>query len=157
FTTDGRLLQSLFHFEGFDTCGQNGDNPADDVVLKREEIAEIAVKSFGPERYSISSMNEARGDADALVRPADAAANQILGIEPARPALARLGVLPHRRLGDDRKVGETGKLSTQIFCKPSGEVKVVRIATGLFERQDGDRGLWPASRDGRRRRFGRRG
>jgi hypothetical protein len=141
-------MQGLFHLEGFDTCSQHADNPADDVVLKREEIAELPVKSFGPERYSISSMNEARGDADALVRPADAAANQILGIEPARPALARLGMLPHRCLGDDRKVGETGKLGCQIFRKSSGEVKALRIAAGLFERQNGDRGLGPANGNG---------
>lgn len=37
---DGRLLQSLFHLEGFDPCGQHGDNPADYIVLKCEEVAD---------------------------------------------------------------------------------------------------------------------
>ena len=80
---DGGLLKSLRHLEGLDAGGQRGDEPLHDIVLQREHVAEIAVETLGPKHCAMGGINEARGDAHAIVRPPHAAAHQVVDVERA--------------------------------------------------------------------------
>ena len=121
---------------------QRADDLLDHLVLRREDVREIAIEPLGPEMPAAAGIDELRRDAHAIAGLADAAleheahaqvASDLLHLD--RPALVAEGGVArdHEQGRNLREVGD------QVFGHAVAEIFLLRIAAHVLERQDGDR------------------
>jgi hypothetical protein len=121
-----------------------GHDIAGDVLLKVEEVIELAVVALGPNMAPGLAVDQLGRDPDPFGGSADATFEdetnpELLGNPPHVDRLALVG--EGRVAGDDEEARKARQLGDDIFGNPIGEVVLLRVAGHIRERQDSDGGL----------------
>ena len=128
-------------------CGQqsrldDSGYAARDLVLHRENVAELAVVAFGPMVAAAYRVDELRGDAQALALTAHAAFEDVADTKlPANQADVGVlaFVLKGRVARDDEQPANARKSGDQVLGDAVGKVLLVSIVAHVDERQNRDR------------------
>jgi hypothetical protein len=120
-----------------------GDDPLGDVVLDREDVAQLAVVAFGPDMLAGLRVDELARDPEPLPGRPDAALEHVAHPEIARdladihgPALVDEG----RVARDHEEPAQPRERGDDVLAQSVGEEILRGIAAEIGERQDRDRG-----------------
>ena len=150
-----RFLTPLGHI---DLAREPRGDRAGDLILKIEQVLELQVEPVGPQRGLGGRVDELDGDAKALIRPAQTAAENVAHAEAALDLLGRIGAQVEqegRMPRDHHQVAEPREAGDDILGDALAEVVVAGIAGEVGQRQDRDRRM--ADRFGQRTLAGRAG
>ena len=131
------------------------DNVAGDLILHGEDVAQLAVVPLGPDMLASRGVDELTGDTNSPAGSPDAALEDVTDAEflgdPADVHGSSL-VGEGRVARDDEEPAQAGQCRDDVLGDPVREVVLLRIATHVGERQDGDRWGVGDLRGSRRRR-----
>jgi hypothetical protein len=124
----GRFLTPFGHV---DLAREPRRDRAGDLILQIEQVLELQVEPIGPQRGFGGRVDEFDGDAKALVRPAQAAAENVAHAEAALDLLGRIAAQVEqegRVPRDHHQVAEPGEAGDDVFGDALAEMVVAGIA-----------------------------
>ena len=122
---------------------QRGRDGPGDLVLNREHVFHVAVKSLRPDVAAVVSGDQLAGDADAVAGLADTAFEDVRHTESLGD-LANVGVLALEGegggTGDDAQIGDVRQHVDDLFGQAVAEVFLLLVAAHVGEGEHGDGG-----------------
>src|SRR5262245_21603426 len=134
-------------------CGQDGDNRAHHLILNGKDILEVTIVVLGPAMRTRGSIDQLRGNSNAVAAAPYAAFQHIAYAQFASylPHIDRLVlVLEAGVAGDDKQLGEAGQLSDDVVDDAVDQIFLLWMGSQVGERKHGNRGFV------RKRKFWRR-
>ena len=112
------------------------------IILKSEDVAQVALEALSPQMLSLIGVNQLRGDPYPLPRPEYRAFNDRIRAELARNFRNRLPgafIARGRVARDHPHLGNPAQIGDQFICHSIGEVFLRRVAREIVEGQDCER------------------
>jgi hypothetical protein len=125
-----------------ETASKSGHDGARDLVLDREDIAELSVVFVGPDLVPIFRVHEPRADSDPIRCRPDTALDQHRDVQCfANGGRTEVRMLQRERRGarNDAQPVDFAQCRVQLFRHSIREVLVLSIITQVCERENGDR------------------
>ena len=120
---------------------QRLDDRFRDLVLQREDVAQVAVVALGPDVVAGGAIDQLRGDAHAAARLAHAALEHVLHLELARHLrhVDELALVHERAVArDDGQRRDLAQVGDDVLGDAVAEVLLLGIAAHVDERQHAD-------------------
>ena len=127
-----------------DSRCHSADNPSGNLVLNRENVLQISVKSLRPQVSSTACLDELGCDPDSATCFPNAAFYYVVDVQflANSTQIGRLAlVLKGRIASDHRESVEAAQFSDYVLGDAVGEVLLLRIARHVGERQNGNGGF----------------
>src|SRR5262245_19916907 len=125
-------------------CGQDGDNRAHHIILNGKDILEVTIVVLGPAMRTRGSIDQLRGNSNAVAAAPYAAFQHIAYAQFASylPHIDRLVlVLEAGVAGDDKQLGEAGQLSDDVVDDAVDQIFLLWMGAQVGERKHGIEGL----------------
>jgi len=138
----------------------HADDVVRDLVLKDEQVGQVAVVFFRPEVPAARGIDELRSDAHAVGGAADAAFEHVANAELASdlPDVDRLAFVGEARISrNDEQRADAGQRRDDVLDDTVGEELLFQVAAHGGEGEHGDRGLVRQRQVDHARRTRRRG
>jgi hypothetical protein len=139
----GRRLGSISGFRRGELDLECVDDAARNVVLKREDVGQVAVVTFRPKMRPVRGVDELRRDSDPIASATDRAFQHRPHAEFAsnRADIGIFALVSETRAARYyQQSGDFGKIGDDVFAYAVGEIFLFRISRHIVERQHRDRG-----------------